>query len=66
MTACDKVHDTHLIFLVLLGLKKYEIFTNKFCQIKQLTPISNELHFQGFKLFEGDKFFMWYSQMHTL
>ena len=63
----NKVHDTHLMLLVFLDLEKVgDLSLIKFCQTKQLTPISNILIFNALNYFEVDNSFMWYSQMHTL
>ena len=41
----NKVHGTHLM---LLGFLAGDLSLIKFCQMKQLTPILNILHFNAF------------------
>ena len=50
----NKVHGTHLM---LLGFLVGDLSLIKFCQMKQLTPILNILHFQCFKSIRSGQFF---------
>ena len=50
----NKVHGTHLM---LLGSLVGDLSLLKFCQMKQLTPILNILHFQCFKLIRSGQVF---------
>ena len=50
----NKVHGTHLM---LLGSLVGDLSLIKFCQMKQLTPILNILHFQCFKLIRSGQVF---------
>ena len=44
----NKVHDTHLMLLVFLDKEKVgDLSLIKFCQMKQLAPISNIAHFNA-------------------
>ena len=65
----NKVHDTHLMLLAFLDLKKYGIYLSliKFCKMKELTPIANSLHFQCFKLvLSGQVFHVLLINVHSL
>ena len=50
----NKVHGTHLM---LLGFLVGDLSLIRLCQMKQLTPILNILHFQCFKLIRSGQFY---------
>ena len=45
LSMTNKVHDTHLMLLVFLFKEVEDFSLIKFCQMKQLIPISNSLQF---------------------
>ena len=61
MTTCNKVHDTNLMLLVFLDLKKVgNLSFITFGHIKQLTPILKILHSNALSLSKLDKSSIFY------